>query len=251
MIALATLIAVVLISLLVTRVATVALTLTGMSNETARFQARSALSGVGFTTTEAESVVNHPVRRRVVMILMLFGSAGVVTVLGTLFLSFANADAGQRTTRIVVLLGALALLWLAARSRWVDRWLSGAIARALNRWTDLDARDYAALLHLADRYAVMEIAVERGEWVASKTLRELDLRSEGVLVLGITRADGSYVAVPRFDTRVEVGDTLIAYGASERLCEIDRRPAGRTGDERHRELAMPAVGGDPAAAGGR
>ena len=35
---------------------------TGTSSELARFQARSAFTGVGFTTSEAESVVLHPVR---------------------------------------------------------------------------------------------------------------------------------------------------------------------------------------------
>ncbi|HWH13902.1 MAG TPA: hypothetical protein VNT51_04095 [Miltoncostaeaceae bacterium] len=59
MIALASVFVVVIVSLLVTRVATVLLTATGLSREVARFQARSALSGVGFTTGEAESVVNH------------------------------------------------------------------------------------------------------------------------------------------------------------------------------------------------
>lgn len=238
MVALATLIAVVLISLLVARVATVALTATGLSRESARFQARSALSGVGFTTTEAESVVSHPVRRRIVMVLMLLGSAGVITVLGTLVLSFGNADADQRTTRLGVLIAALFVLWFAARSSTIDRWLSAAIARFLNRWTDIDARDYAALLHLSDRYAVMELAVEPGEWIAGKTLRELDLRSEGLLILGVTRSDGAYIAVPRFDTRILAGDTVIAYGEADRLRELDRRPAGAAGDERHREAAV-------------
>lgn len=236
MVALASLIAIVLISLLVTRVATVAFTATGLSREAARFQARSALSGVGFTTEEAESVVNHPVRRRIVMLLMLLGSAGIVTVLGTLVLSFANADAEQRTVRIAILLGALLALWLVSRSATVDRWLNAAIAKALTRWTDIDARDYAALLHLSENFAVMELAVGEGEWLTGGTLRELDLRSEGVLILGVTHADGDYVAVPRFDTRIEAGDTVIAYGQVERLCELDRRPAGPEGDRRHEEI---------------
>lgn len=240
MVALATLIAVLLITLLVARVATVALTSTGLSRESARFQARSALSGVGFTTSEAESVVNHPVRRRIVMALMLIGSAGVVTVLGTLVLSLANANPEQRGTRIGILLAALLAVWMLARSRLVDRRLTALIARTLNRWTDIDARDYAALLHLAERFAVMELAVEPGEWLAGKTLRELDLRSEGVLILGITRADGTYVAVPHFDTPVRAGDTVIAYGQAERLCELDRRPAGEEGDRFHREAVAQA-----------
>jgi hypothetical protein len=58
------LLTVLVLSLLITRVATVALTMTGLSQEAARFQARSAFTGTGFTTKEAEDVVNHPVRRR-------------------------------------------------------------------------------------------------------------------------------------------------------------------------------------------
>jgi hypothetical protein len=50
------------LSLIITRIATTALSLTGLSWEAARFQARSAFTGTGFTTTEAERVVDHPVR---------------------------------------------------------------------------------------------------------------------------------------------------------------------------------------------
>jgi hypothetical protein len=53
-----------LVSVLITKVATIALAHTGLSHESARFQARSAFTGVGFTTNEAERVVTHPVRRR-------------------------------------------------------------------------------------------------------------------------------------------------------------------------------------------
>src|SRR3954453_23059696 len=91
-------IVVVCVSLLVARVGTVALTLTGMSGESARFQARSAFFGVGFTTAEAESVVGHSVRRRIIMWLILLGNAGVVTTMGTLLLSFAGG--GDRLTTV-------------------------------------------------------------------------------------------------------------------------------------------------------
>jgi prepilin signal peptidase PulO-like enzyme (type II secretory pathway) len=101
MVALATVLAVILVSLLITRVATVALTLTGLSLDVARFQARSALSGTGFTTSEAEAVVNHPVRRRIVMALMLLGSAGLVTVIASLMLSFTGAGHGQTLHRVL------------------------------------------------------------------------------------------------------------------------------------------------------
>jgi hypothetical protein len=59
------------LSLVITRVATVALTLTGLSEEAATLQARSTFTGIGFTTREAEYVVDHPVRRRIVVTFML------------------------------------------------------------------------------------------------------------------------------------------------------------------------------------
>lgn len=244
MIALASLLVVVLLSLLITRIATVALTLTGLSRESARFQARSALSGVGFTTTEAEAVVTHPVRRRIVMALMLAGGAGTITVLGTLVLSFANAEPSERGVRLAILLGGLAGLVALARSRWFDRRLSRLIARGLTRYTDLDARDYAALLHLGGDYTVMEIGVGADDWVTGRTLGELRLRDEGVIVLGITRARGEYVGAPHFETTVEPGDTIVAYGRSRRLCELDRRTHGPAGDEAHDSAVAEAHAGE-------
>ena len=50
MVSILTLLLVMTLSILLTRVATVALTHTGLSRESAKFQARSAFTGVGFTT---------------------------------------------------------------------------------------------------------------------------------------------------------------------------------------------------------
>ena len=235
MAALATVFIVVTVSLLISRVATVALALTGMSKEAARFQARSALSGVGFTTSEAEAVVTHPVRRRIAMLLMLIGSAGIVTAVATLMLSFTGTTATQASTRVLVLgAGLLALLFLS-RSRVVDRWLSAVIAAGLNRWTDIQSRDYAELLHLSGTYGVLELAVRDGDWLANRTLGELSLRDEGVAVLGIERQNGQYVGAPGWSTEVHPGDTLIIYGAKEQVCEIDRRPRGEAGQLAHEQ----------------
>src|SRR3954452_3234934 len=132
------------VSLLITRVGTTALVHTGLSREVARFQARSAFFGVGFTTSEAESVVNHPVRRRIVLWLVLLGNAGIVTVLASVVLS-ASSDKGFTGLRLAILAGGLVLLSLVARTRLLER----AIDAALERWTALEGRDYADLLRLS------------------------------------------------------------------------------------------------------
>lgn len=233
MIAIATVLVVMLVSLLITRVATVALTLTGLSREAARFQARSALSGTGFTTSEAEAVVAHPVRRRIVASLMLIGSAGLVTVIATLMLSFTGAGGTEALHRVLALVAGLTCVWLLAKSDWVDRRLSWLISKVLGRWTDLDARDYGALLHLAEQYRVGEILVREGDWLAARTLEELDLRDEGVVVLGLTLADGAWIGSPTFDVQVRAGERVVAYGPLERLRDLDHRRRGPEGDRAH------------------
>jgi hypothetical protein len=233
------LVAVALISLLVTRVATIALSVTGMSQPMARFQARSALSGVGYTTSESEAVVSHPVRRRVIMVLMLFGNVGIVTAVAGLLVSILRTDSVEGgLTRAVVLVCGLAAVYAASRSNVVDRHLSKLIARGLNRFTDLDLRDYDRLLHLSGEYSVKEMRVDPSGWLARRTLGELRLRDEGVLVLAVVRTDGTYLGVPNRDTCLLPDDTLILYGSDTAVHDLDERPAGPDGDRRHEQAVV-------------
>ncbi len=237
MISVISLLVVLTLSILITRIATVALVHTGMSREAARFQARSAFTGVGFTTSEAEQVVNHPVRRRIILLLMLLGNAGIVSAISSLMLTFVNVNTGMPLwARIGVLLTGIAVLWALATSSVVDRWLSLWISWALERWTDLDVRDYEALLQLQGEYEIVEMLVEPDDWWANKSLAELRLQDEGVLVLGIQRADGRYVGAPRGDTVIEPGDELLLYGRETVLHDLDCRKKGRPGDRAHARM---------------
>jgi K+/H+ antiporter YhaU regulatory subunit KhtT len=224
------------LSLLITRIATVMLAHTGLSRQTARFQARSALTGVGFTTTESEKIVNHPVRRRILFILMLVGNAGIVGAISSLIVSFVDMGPEESLfRRIVLLFSGVALLWMIAASQWVDRHLSNLIGWALERYTRLDVRDYASMLRLAGEYGVSEMRVEKEDWLADRSLKECRLRDEGVIVLGIIRKNGPYLGAPNGDTRVHAGDTLILYGRSSALARLDERKEGVFGDVAHRE----------------
>ena len=230
------LLVVAMMSLLITRVATIALTATGMARPAARFQARSALSGVGFTTTESESVVGHPARRRIIMGLMLVGSVGfATTVAGVLASGVGKADGGDRLTRAIVLVGGLLVIYAVSASRRVDRRLSAIIGRGLARYSDLDVRDYAALLHISGDYEVKEMLAVPGAWMTDRTLGELRLRDEGILVLGIVRGDGSYIGVPDKYTRMEAGDTAILYGRDATFVDLTVRRAGADGERAHQQ----------------
>jgi hypothetical protein len=233
MVAITSLLFVLALSLLVTRVATVILTATGMSRQSARFQARSAFTGSGFTTNESEQVIKHPLRRRVIGALMLLGNVGIVASASSAILGLRSGGWGAAGWRSLELILGVFLLVCLSRSQWVDVRLTRSIGRLLRRYTDLPTRDLDNLLDLSGRYAVSELAVREGDWLAGRNLAELDLQSEGVLILGVTRANGTYVGAPQPATRVGVEDVLIVYGEEDRVDELDRRPAGAEGDRLH------------------
>ena len=234
MIAAASLLVVLLLSLIVVRVASVALTLTGVPRAVAAFQARSAWTATGFTTAESNTLMTHPVRRQIISLLMLLRGAGLVTAASTLMLSFVNSDRGQGLRTFALLVAGLLLLWMLARSRWVDRWMSRIIAAALKRYTDIETRDYAALLHLAGEYAIMELEVRSRAWLAGRRLDSLRLADEGILALGVSHPDGHYTGAPRGDTEIGARDVLVLYGRSPALAELGRRRSGSRGDAAHR-----------------
>lgn len=232
-IAIMSLLIVLFITLLITRLAAVALTLTGMSEETARFQARSALSGVGFPTREAELAVNHPVRRKIIMWLMLVGNIGVPTVVAT---TVVSVMAGMQTDNwwwpvLVFICGVIALI-LFGNSKIIAAYLNKFFSWGLNKWTDLQARDYNSLLNLQNGYAVTEMLVEKDDWIEGRTLQNAALAQEGILVLGIRDLEGAYLGTPRAKDTIKASDTLVLYGRIERLQELDRRRK-ETGDAAH------------------
>jgi hypothetical protein len=230
------------ISVIVTRVGASALALTGLSREAAHFQARSAFLGVGYTTSESEAIVNHPVRRRITSGLIVLGNVGIVSAGASLVLSFTRASGSEAAIRAAALAVGLVLLVLLVRSRPVNAALSRLIEAALRRWTDIDVRDYASLLELDGEYGVMELQIDDGDWLANRTLADAGLRDEGVVVLGIHRGGGSYVGAPDGGTLVQPGDSLLVYARSHRLCELDERVHGEAGDRAHGEAVAEQAG---------
>ena len=238
MIALLTLLLVVLFSIIIVRIGTIALKMTGLSRDVAAFQAQSAFSGVGFTTSESEYVVSHPVRRKIIRVLMLLGSAGLTSAMATLVLTFINTTQEEMIHRAVLLLIGITGLWLFARSKLIDRWMSKVIEWALERFTNIRLYDYEQLLGLSKGYTIATFKVRDDSWLANKRLGELGLDEEGVLVLGVYRSvDGKevYIGAPRSNFLVLPGDTLICYGPEDTLKELSHRIRGPEGDAMHRE----------------
>lgn len=69
-----------------------------------------------------------------------------------------------------------------------------------------------------------EIQVSAGDRIAGRRLNRTDLRSAGILVVGVRRPDGSLLLPPPPDTEIRPGDTLMALGRAEAVKALVERP---------------------------
>jgi len=229
---------VILFSIIIVRIGAVALEMTGLSRDVAAFQAQSAYTGVGFTTSESEYVVSHPVRRKIIRTLMFVGSAGLASAIAMLFLSFVGKTGEESLYSFAYIAIGLVLIYLFARSKLVDRGMRYIITKALSKFTKLHVYDYELLLGLSKGYSIGQFIVKEKSWLANKALKDLKLREEGILVLGIHRRAGEkevYIGVPKGDVVIKPGDELICYGPEEGIKKLSHRIRGRLGDKEHRE----------------
>ncbi len=202
-------------SVFVVRVAAVALRLTGLTETSARFQALSAFTGTGFTTNEAETIVNYPVRRKIAGLLMIIGNMGFVTVFATVVVSLINTDGevAAIATQVAWLLGGLLLLWFLMLNARADRILCALISKLLRSTTYLGQRRYERIVQLGDGYSVCEHPVRRS-WLADQITLELShLDQLGLQVLAVRNQDGTLSAEGFTGVSgLTVSDRLVLYG---------------------------------------
>ena len=212
MYAVATFLVVAVITIAFTKLATGALIATGMPPELAAFQARSAFSGAGFTTTEAENVVNHPLRRRIIGTTMFVGSLGTPTLVVTVLVGLIAPGPGSTTQRVLVTVSGFFLVLMAILNRPVTAWLVRVGQRyASRRLLPALAEQRAELLVLSERFAVQSVKLT-APVESIRSLRGLTQALPGATVLGVRRPDGEYVGEPPSDLDLGDGDELILYG---------------------------------------
>ena len=209
------------VSLIAVRVGATALMMTGLSWDTASFQSYSAFFGVGFTTREAEMVVNHPVRRRIIRDLILAGNVGLTSGLATLVVTLMQTGG---TSRMLMVVGALAvcvgLLLTLSRVGWLQRLLDRIIQHTLERAGMVRALDYELLLRIQHGYVVSEIEVLPDTVLAGRTLRESRAWDRGVIILAIKRNEEMVPGLPGPADMILAGDVLTAYGKEKSLLSL-------------------------------
>lgn len=200
------------ISLLVVRAGAIALMMTGMNYEKAKFQALSAFTGTGFTTREAERVVNNARRRKIISWLMILGNAGIVSVIVTTTSSFAMAKGiGIGVNVLVLAVGLGLIVYIVRKTKFVRRWEEFAQDRLRRLKIFEDDTTVDELLHITEGYSVVRIALSKESPLVGQTLSQVNASMENSFVLGIER-DKSWMPTPRLTRKLMEGDILVVYG---------------------------------------
>ena len=221
MLAIVSLLVIAMVSLLAVRAGSTALMMTGLSWDAASFQSYSAFFGVGFTTREAELVVNHPVRRRIIRDLILAGNIGITSAAATLVATMVQNANGFRPLLIVGgLIFGLGLLLYLTRVSWIQRTIDKTIQHTLERTGLVRVMDYELLLRIQHGYVVSEMEILADSKIANQSLQQSRPWDHGVVILSVKSGGKDRPGIPNADTILLVGDVVTVYGEEQHIRKI-------------------------------
>jgi hypothetical protein len=225
---------VLIVSFIAVRIGAIAFQLTGLEWSMAKFQAISCFTSTGFTTKEAEMIAVDPRRRRIASTLMVFGHAGLVTMIATLVNSLRAQEAIEGFSKsilpmdlpgvlvqfihfLILIIGAY-LIYKFFTNTFVARKLTELLRKRFIKRQSLKAISGEELLVATGGYGVATVRVRPGHPVMGKPLSESGLRKDDINVLAIIRA-GETMPNPPADAKIIDGDELICFGKLEQIRE--------------------------------
>lgn len=167
----------------IVRIAGVVLEHSGISRQVSRFQAVSALTGAGFTTSELELLLQTPERRKVVSALMITGSVGLGSLIATVVVGAfgISGSAAGLAGQVAAMAGALLFLRFVLLTSWADRLICGLASRWLER-QGMSRTPFLPLYRLADDATIAEHRLARvppsdpQDWGAAAALLPIAVR---------------------------------------------------------------------------
>ena len=198
----------------------IALEATGMERRKARFQCLSAITGTGFTTTEAEAVVNHPRRRRIASVLIFAGYFGLTGFMVTLILSLkidlVKPSIPQIGVIIIVILIIVAFIKFGVLNK-----ITNGIVRLMRKGHPAPHLLTEEVLHQTGDYGVARVAVSKKAEKGSLRLKDTGFWEKDFTVLAIER-ENTVLPHPKAEEMLLAGDYLLCYGKVQDMINMSR-----------------------------
>lgn len=207
-----TLVALYSLSTIIVRIASTILRHTGLPDNIARLQSISALSGTGFTTSESELIVNFPIRRRVLVILMILGNLGMASIAATVIVALLATDGETNAiiNQIIFFIVAISLTFIVMTNKALDKKLCDAVSWVLARSQTLQELGFHRLYQISRNYSIAEHPISTNE---QQDISDVDFSKFGLVFIGTRKGNKRmYNDAQDTETDLSFGDTLVCYG---------------------------------------
>ncbi len=197
--------------------------ITGLTNEKARFQVISMLTNSGYTTREAELIINNKTRRKLARFVMIFGYAFTVTIVSAvvnIFLQFRNDFTGGAVAFIPLFFIILIILFFIKRNNWIKNNLDKFIEKVARKFLYHEDRNTIIII---DEYSDLVMAkIEMKilpDQLKNIELYKSNIKSEYGINVILKRTDKKEI-LPDANTLFDVGDTLVVMGNEKKIREV-------------------------------
>jgi hypothetical protein len=186
------------------------LEMTGMERSRARFQALSAISGTGFTTSHAEEVVNNPRRRQIVSYLMIIGNAGILSLIIAVIIYVRAGLALPSWEVIVAIVLLIAALVIVIRIGIIDK-ITGLIIVSIRAAKKESRLRVAHIFYNNNDLTIVKLKTQ-GPFTGKLDIPDIaTLQSKGINVIAIERGK-DIIKNPDPETKILAEDLIICSG---------------------------------------
>lgn len=194
---------------------TVLFKLTGLSEEKARFQVISLLTGSGFTTKEAELITQHPTRRKLAQFLMLLGYVGFLTETSFLVNLIKSSFTLQN---IAIILLFFTFIWSVIKNKLLLSFFDDFIERIiLKKYTRKKSPGKVyKLVTRAKGYGIYNIIIDENSPLLGVSLKNSNLKPNNIIILNIDKGN-EFIGFPKRDYVLENGDNILLYGKVDQV----------------------------------
>ncbi|EOD00753.1 cation:proton antiporter regulatory subunit [Caldisalinibacter kiritimatiensis] len=199
-----------IILLLIVEVFSIALKITGLDIDKARFQVISIITNTGFTTQESELITQHPTRRKIAQILMLISYVGYAALIALVLNILQSSNRFLYITITIIVIAFFVLMLI--RYKWVSRSLEQLIEKQLlGKMKKKKSKTVEEVLKLNEEYGVVEFVIEEGSILVGKSLKELGLTKRNIQILNIDKGS-KMIHFPKSNYVFVIGDKVNVYG---------------------------------------
>lgn len=203
---------------------TVIFRLTGVSNTRAKFQVISLLTNCGFTTTESEIIVSSRKRRKIAIIIMLFGNifnVAIVSLLVNMFISFSKNKDFNIFNSSLYLFGFLVFITVIRKIPFFRVTFDNIVKHIAAKVIFSKKANPMLIFDNFHGFVIAEIKiVDVPEKINNRTLMESKISKDyGIRVLNIKRDDLSMGDISK-DEVIMKNDRVMVYGLLANIIDV-------------------------------